>query len=83
MMLNEFIKEHRTVHELKSAAAKQEATIAELRQEIAVLTAGLQKVSAQLAATPSRGGLEVSKSARRTAGRIRGGGPAPQVVNNP
>jgi len=38
-------------------------------------------MSAQLAAgSPSRGGLEASKFA---TGRIRGGGPAPQVVSNP
>src|SRR5213078_4950824 len=29
MLLNEFLKEHRTVQELKSTAAKQEATIAQ------------------------------------------------------
>ena len=41
----------------------------------------IQKVSAQLAtASPSGGGLEASKFA---TGRIRGGGPAPQMVNNP
>jgi len=34
MLLNEFLKEHRTVQELK--------------KEVAALTAGLQKVSAQL-----------------------------------
>jgi hypothetical protein len=34
MLLNEFLKEHRTVEELK--------------KEVAALTAGLQKVSAQL-----------------------------------
>ena len=57
MLLNEFLKEHHTVQELKSTAAKQEATIAELKSTIAqqqkgieLLTAGLQKVSAQLAA---------------------------------
>jgi hypothetical protein len=44
MLLNEFLKEHRKNE-------KQEATIAELRQEIAVLAAGLQKVSAQLEAS--------------------------------
>jgi uncharacterized coiled-coil protein SlyX len=55
MLLNEFLKEHRTVQELKSTAAKQEATIAELKSTVAqqqngieALTAGLQKVSAQL-----------------------------------
>ena len=48
---------------------------------IEALTAGLQKISAQLAAaSPSGGGLEASKFA---TGRIRRGGPAPEVVNNP
>ncbi len=48
MLLNEFLKEHRTVQELKFNAIKQEATIARLEQQIEALTAGLQKVSAQL-----------------------------------
>jgi uncharacterized coiled-coil protein SlyX len=48
MLLNEFLKEHRTVQELKSTAAKQEATIAQQQKEIEALTAGLQKVSAQV-----------------------------------
>ena len=47
MLLNEFLKEHRTVQELKSNAAKQEATIARQQKQIEALTAGLQKVSAQ------------------------------------
>jgi uncharacterized coiled-coil protein SlyX len=62
MLLNEFLKEHQTVQELKSAAVKQEATIAELKSTVAqqqkgmeALTAGLQKVSAQLEASkPAR-----------------------------
>ena len=68
MLLNEFLKEHQTVQELRSTAVKQEATIDELKSTVAqqqkgieALTAGLQKVSAQ---------IEASK-------------PAPQVVNNP
>ena len=71
MLLNEFLKEHRTVQELKATVAKQEATIAEQQKgfeskiarqqkQIEALTAGLQKVSAE---------LEVSKT-------------APQVVAN-
>jgi predicted ribosome quality control (RQC) complex YloA/Tae2 family protein len=55
MLLNEFLKEHRTVQELKStvakqeaAAAKQEATIARQQNQIEALTMGLQKVSDQL-----------------------------------
>ena len=56
-LLNEFLKEHRTVQELKSNAAKQEATIAQQQKQIEGLTAGLQKVSAQ---------LELSESAPQT-----------------
>jgi uncharacterized coiled-coil protein SlyX len=47
MLLNEFLKEHKTVRELKSNAAKQEATIARQQKQIEALAAGLQKVSAQ------------------------------------
>jgi len=48
MLLNEFLKEHRTVQELKSIVAKQEATAAQQQKEIEALTAGLQKVSAEI-----------------------------------
>ncbi len=52
MLLNEFLKEHRK-------NAEQEATIMRLQNQIEALTAGLQKVSAQ---------LEVSKGAPQTVG---------------
>ena len=56
MLLNEFLKEHRKVEE-------QGAMIATQQKQIEALTAGLQKLSAQLtAASPSGGGLELSKS---------------------
>jgi len=48
MLLNEFLKEHHTVQELKSTAGKQEAIIAQQQKQIEDLTAGLQKVSAQI-----------------------------------
>ena len=92
MLLNEFLKEHCTVQELKSTVAKQEAAIlqqkkdfqaiaSQQQKQIEALNAGLQKVSAQLAAaSPSGRGLEASKFA---TGRIRSGGPAPQVAVNP
>ena len=58
MLLNEFLKEHRTVQELKSIAArqeanaaKQEAMIAQQQKQIEALTAGLQKVSTQVEAS--------------------------------
>jgi hypothetical protein len=86
MLLNEFLKEHRKVEKLEVTVAQQrkdfeaaitqlqkgfESNIAHQQEQIEALTAGLQKVSAQ---------LETSKFA---TGRIRRGGPAPQVVNNP
>jgi predicted ribosome quality control (RQC) complex YloA/Tae2 family protein len=68
MLLNEFLKEHRTVQELKSTVAKQEATIAQQQKdfqataaqqqkEIKALKTGLQKVSDQ---------VELNKPAPRT-----------------
>ena len=62
MLLNEFLKEHRTVQELKSTVAGQEATIAQLtatmakqeatdaeqQKEIKALTAGLKEQASQI-----------------------------------
>jgi hypothetical protein len=68
MLLNEFLKEHRKVEQLKKDL---ESKIAEQEKQIEALTSGLQKVSAQLAAaSPFRGGLEASSKA------------VPKVVNN-
>ena len=50
MLLNEFLKEHRKVQELEANAAHQQ-------KQIEALTAGLQKVSAQ---------LELNKAAPQT-----------------
>ena len=44
MLLNEFLKEHRKNEQ-------QEATIAQQQKQIEALTAGLQKVSAQVEAS--------------------------------
>jgi hypothetical protein len=64
MLLNEFLKEHKTVQQ-------QGAIIERLQKQVEALTAGLQKVSVQLAAaSPSDGGLELSKA-------------GPRVANNP
>jgi uncharacterized coiled-coil protein SlyX len=43
MLLNEFLKEHRTVQELKSVVARQEATAAQQQTEIEALTASLKR----------------------------------------
>ena len=50
MLLNEFLKEHK-------AFAEEHRTVEELKKEVAALTAGLQKVSAQ---------LELNKPAQQT-----------------
>jgi len=60
MLLNEFLKEHHKVQELEATVEKQQkdfqATAIHQQKQIEMLTAGLQKVSAQ---------LEVSKAAPR------------------
>jgi hypothetical protein len=55
MLLNEFLKEHKrveeqqaTIAELKSTVAQQQKKFTEQDNQIAALTAGLQKVSAQV-----------------------------------
>jgi O-acetylhomoserine/O-acetylserine sulfhydrylase-like pyridoxal-dependent enzyme len=55
MLLNEFLKEHKKVEEqltmirqLKSEAAKQEATASELKKSVGVLTAQLQEQTLQI-----------------------------------
>jgi hypothetical protein len=48
MLLNEFLKEHRKNEEQGRDIQEQKATIALQQKQIDALTAGLQKVSAQL-----------------------------------
>ena len=51
MLLNEFLKEHRKNEEQGRDIQEQKATIALQQKQIEALTAGLQKVSAQLEAS--------------------------------
>jgi hypothetical protein len=70
MLLNEFLKEHREVAELKSTVAEQRKGMEAMAAQLKEQASQIRKVSAQLAAaSPSGGGLEASK-------------PAPQVVLN-
>jgi hypothetical protein len=70
MLLNEFLKEHRKNEE-------QEKTIAELKSGMTALAATVKEQSAQIQNVSAQ--VEVGKFA---TGRIRRGGPAPQVVVN-
>ena len=72
MLLNEFLKEHRTVEELKANGAKQEAmiekqeaTIAQMKAGIEALTASLKKQEAQIQKVSAQ--LELSQAAPQTA----------------
>ena len=51
MLLNEFLKEHRAVQELRSVVTKQEVAAAQQQKQIEALTASVQKVSALVEAT--------------------------------
>jgi hypothetical protein len=52
MLLNEFLKEHQKVQKLEATIAKQQkdfqATATHQQEQIEALTAGLQKVSAEV-----------------------------------
>jgi trimeric autotransporter adhesin len=67
MLLNEFLKEHKTVQ-------KQGATIAVLKKEIAALTATVKEQAAQIQKVSAD--LGVSKTARQIAARLRSSQPA-------
>jgi hypothetical protein len=58
MLLNEFLKEHKAFVEEQRKVQDQATSIAALQKQVETLTAGLQKVSAQ---------LEVSKAPQQTA----------------
>ena len=61
MLLNEFLKEHRKVEKLEGTVAQQQndfqVTAARQQKQIEALTAGLQKVNAE---------IELSKRAPQT-----------------
>jgi hypothetical protein len=69
MLLNEFLKEHRTVQEQERKVQEQEATIAQLKDGMKVLAASLEEQAAQIQKVSAQ--MEVNR-------------PTPQVVlNNP
>ncbi len=86
MLLNEFLKEHRKVEAQNRRLQEQGMTIAELKSSIAQQEKATKAVIAQLKEQATRiqkvsAQIQISKFA---TGRIRRGGPAPQVVlNNP
>ncbi len=72
MLLNEFLKEHRKFEEQQATISQLKkdfrATVAQLTTRLDEQAAQIQKVSVQLAAaSPSDGGLEMSRPAPQTA----------------
>ena len=53
MLLNEFLKEHKAFVEEQNKVENLQATVAQQQKQIEALSAGLQKVSAQLELTKS------------------------------
>jgi hypothetical protein len=77
MLLNEFLKEHHKVEEQDRKIRAQEATITQLRNEMATVVARLKKQDSKIQKVSDQ--LELNKFATR---RIRRGGSALQVAAN-
>jgi len=60
MLLNEFLKEHRKVEEEVQKNQKQEATIADLKAEIATLSAAVKEQASQVQRLSAQ--IEMSKA---------------------
>ena len=67
MLLNEFLKEHRAVQELKAIPAKQEAIIAQQEQGMEAVTPRLEEQASQI---------------QKMSAEFRMNKPAPQMVPN-
>ena len=74
MLLNEFLKEHRKVEELKSTVATKLATMADLKSTVAQQQQEIQA----LAATVKEQAAQIQK----VSAQLKASKTAPQVVNN-
>ena len=63
MLLNEFLKEHRNVQDLKTTVAKQETTIAQQQKQIEILAASFKEQASQIQRVSEQ--LAMSKPAPR------------------
>jgi hypothetical protein len=78
MLLNEFLKEHRTVEKLKSTVAKQEATIAQQQKNFQATASRQQKEIEALTATVKEQAAQIQK----VSDQLELSRPAPQTVLN-
>jgi uncharacterized coiled-coil protein SlyX len=78
MLLNEFLKEHHTVQELKSTATGQEAIITQLKSTLAQ-----QQKDFQATAARQQKQIEaLTAGLQKVSAQLEASKPAPQVVNN-
>jgi hypothetical protein len=80
MLLNEFLKEHRKIEEQDRKIQEQETTIAQLKEEMESVIANTREQDSRIQRVSDQ--LQPSNLTPRTAGRIRSGGPAPQLVTS-
>ena len=80
MLLNEFLKEHKRVETQQATITTLKSTVAQQQKGMEIVTAQLKEQAAQIQKVSAQ--IGISRFARRTAGRIRRGGPAPRVVTN-
>jgi len=79
MLLNEFLKEHRTVQELKSIATTQEAVITELKSTLV-----RQQKNFQATAAHQQKQIEaLTAGLQKVSAQLEAGRSAPKLVNNP
>ncbi len=78
MLLNEFLKEHRTVQELKSTVAKQEATISQQKKDFQAIATQQQKAIEALTASLK----EQRALIQKVSDKVELSKPAPQTVLN-
>ena len=78
MLLNEFLKEHRTVEKLKSTVVKQEATIAQQQKDFQATASRQQKEIEALTATVKEQAAQIQK----VSDQLELSRPAPQTVLN-
>ena len=78
MLLNEFLKEHRAMQELKSIVAKQAVTIAQQQEDFETTSGQQQKEIRALTATLKEQAAQIQKVSARVEVTQR----APQIVDN-
>jgi hypothetical protein len=78
MLLNEFLKEHRKTQEQDRKIQEQQTTIGQLKKEVETVVAHAKEQDSQI-----RRVSEQSEVGKFAAGRIRRGGPIPQMAANP